>query len=52
MSKWLVECVGDVREVYSVEADSADDAMARWFQGDLVVSEAEGVEPRSAREDG
>lgn len=49
--KYLVEMQGECREVYSVEADSPEDAMARWSEGDHVITETMGVEPVSARED-
>jgi hypothetical protein len=51
MRQYTVECRGDVREVYVVEAVSMADAMRRWHEGDLVISEAQGVEPVSARLD-
>lgn len=40
---YRLECRGDVREVYVVEADSADEAVAMFERGDVpapVVSEA------------
>lgn len=40
---------GDAREVYDVEADSEEEAMARWSSGELVISEVFGVEPISAK---
>lgn len=48
MSRYLVECVGEVREVYSVEAVSAVDAMERWHEGNCLVSEPSSVEAVSA----
>ena len=45
MATYRVECKGEVREVYLVEADSADEAMRRWSSGELLVSEASSVEP-------
>lgn len=51
MAEYVVECIGEVREVYIVEADSPEDAMARWHEGTLELSEASSVEPVAARED-
>lgn len=51
MPWYRVECTGEVREVYLVEAESAAEAMARWADGDLVLSEASSVEPVSAEAD-
>lgn len=51
MPHYLVELTGDVREVYAVEADSAEDARANWIDGDLVNSEAQGMSVYSVRED-
>lgn len=39
MDNYIVEVIGTARELYCVVADSAEDAMARWFDGDLVLSE-------------
>lgn len=49
MATYYVEMRGTCREVYEVEADSAEEAMARWEDGIHVITEAEGVEPVSAR---
>lgn len=47
---WDVECTGEVREVYSVQADSAEEAMAKWAEtGILDLQESSSVEPVSAR---
>lgn len=43
-----VEVRGEVREVYTVQAESEADAMARWHEGELWVSESFGCEPVSA----
>lgn len=48
---YRVECQGEVREVYIVRASSPEDAMARWHEGDLAVSEAYGVDAVSAEVD-
>ena len=48
---YLVECEGQVREVYAVEAASEHEAMDRWAHGDLVIQEAYSVEPVSAEVD-
>lgn len=49
MAEWEVECEADYREVYIVEADSKEEAMAKWADGDLQIAEAKGAEPVSAR---
>jgi hypothetical protein len=40
MATYRVECSGTVRELYVVEADSPEEAMAKWTDGALVLSEA------------
>jgi hypothetical protein len=51
MTTYRVELRGDVREVYTIEADSPEDAAARWQEGDLYLSEASGMEVHSVTED-
>jgi hypothetical protein len=51
MTQYLVELRGDVREVYSIEAESADEAAANWHTGHLEISEASGMELVDVRED-
>lgn len=52
LKNYTVECRGDVREVYVIEATSEADAMARVLEdGSLVNSEASSVEAVSARLD-
>jgi hypothetical protein len=51
MTTYRVELRGDVREVYTIEADSAEDAAARWHEGDLYLSEASGMEVLSVEVD-
>ena len=51
LSTYLVECEGQVREVYAVEAASEQEAMDRWAHGNLVIQEAYSVEPVSAEVD-
>jgi hypothetical protein len=48
---YLVELRGESREVYYVEADSAEEARKNWMHGSLQVSEAYGMEVESIRED-
>ncbi|MBO0676753.1 hypothetical protein JRC04_04675 [Mycolicibacterium sp. S2-37] len=48
MSLYYVKCRGGVDETYAVEADSAEEAKANWFNGMCVNSEAFDVEPASA----
>lgn len=49
MAQYRVEMTGEVREVYLVEADSEQDAMNRWMDGECLVQETLGAEPVSAR---
>jgi hypothetical protein len=51
MSEWIVEMRGDVRELYSVTADTREEAEANWHNGSLVVSEASSMEVYDVRED-
>ena len=51
MPYYLVELTGDCREVYSVEAKSAEEARENWIDGHLVNSEAMGMSVYSVRED-
>lgn len=52
MNDYLVEYTGNVREVYSVTADSLEDAQERAMdEGILVNSEASSMEFYSVRED-
>lgn len=44
MTAYMVELRGESREVYTVEADSAEEARERWAHGDLYVSEVSGME--------
>jgi hypothetical protein len=44
MPRFTVEMHGDVRELYEVEADTADEAAENWASGDLYLSETMGVE--------
>jgi hypothetical protein len=50
MKTFLVEMHGDVREVYSVEAETAEEAQENWADGHLVNSEAQGMTFYSVRE--
>jgi hypothetical protein len=43
MAIYEIELLGEAREVYQVEADSEEQARARWADGHLVVSEAYGM---------
>ena len=49
MAWFKVEMRGECREVYDVEADSEEEAMANWADGHHVITEAEGMEPVSAQ---
>jgi hypothetical protein len=48
---WIVEMVGEVRELYAVEADTADEARERWMEGERVLAESSSMEFHSVRED-
>lgn len=47
MATYTVECRGEVRELYTVEAGSAAEALKNWSDGHLFHSEAS-TEPVSA----
>lgn len=51
MTTYLVELRGEVREVYTVEADSPEDARENWDKGDLYVSESSSMEVYTVEED-
>jgi hypothetical protein len=51
MANWTVECTGEVRELYTVEADTREEAMANWASGDCFLQESHSVEPISATKD-
>lgn len=41
---YTVEMVGEVRELYDIWAESEQDAIDRWHEGDLYLSEASSME--------
>jgi hypothetical protein len=49
--QYLVEMVGEAREVYIVEAESEDEARANWMNGFHQITEASGMEVVSVRLD-
>lgn len=51
MSTYIVEVHGDVRELYTVEADSEAEAMENWHTGDIFLTETSSAGPVSARMD-
>lgn len=51
MPDYIVELRGDVRELYTVTADSAEEARENWMSGSLFSSEASGMEVYDVRED-
>lgn len=51
MAYYLVELRGESREVYSVEADSVEEAREKWEDGTLEIQESSSVEVYSVRED-
>lgn len=44
MPQYRVTMTGESREVYIVEADSADDARDNWQSGFLIVQESSGMD--------
>lgn len=42
MPEYTVEVHGEVRELYTVQAESVADAKDRWTEGDLFLSESSG----------
>lgn len=50
MSIYIVEMHGEVRELYEVEAESAEEARENWADGTLVLSEAYGMDFYSVTE--
>lgn len=44
MTEYEVVVHTRVREIYSIEAESAEDAMERWSEGTMVMSECEYVD--------
>lgn len=48
MATYHVKCRGQVDETYAVDADSETEAMTKWIDGKLIVSEAWDVFPISA----
>ena len=51
MTQYSVEMRGEGREVYIVEAESAEEARANWFDGFLQVSEIYGCEVYAVTKD-
>lgn len=49
--QYTVELHGEVREVYTVNAKSEEDARANWTKGHLFISEASGMEVTSVELD-
>jgi hypothetical protein len=50
MKEFEVEMIGMSREVYIVRAESPEDAAHRWYEGQLVLSEASSMELGGVRE--
>lgn len=51
MPHYVVEMHGEVRELYSVEADTEEEATANWSDGDMFLSEAQGMGFYSVKEE-
>lgn len=48
MEWYRVEVIGESREIYSIQAESADDAMERWHEGTQEILEVTSAESVSA----
>lgn len=51
MTEYKVTLTGEAREVYIVEAESADEAMARWETGWLESTTCFGMDVDSVEEE-
>lgn len=51
MATYTVECRGECRELFAVEADSEEEAMEKWSTGTSFLIEVMGSEPFSAELD-
>lgn len=51
MKNFTVELTGQVREVYTVQAETAEEAEENWFNGVLEISEAFDMGDAFATED-
>jgi hypothetical protein len=51
MTTYRVELRGDARELFTVEADSPEEAARRWHEGDSFLLEASGMEVVSVTEE-
>jgi hypothetical protein len=48
---YRVELRGEARELFTIEAESPEDAAERWFEGSSYLLEASGMEVVSVEED-
>ena len=51
MNEYIVTLLGEVKEVYLVQANSEQEAIERWEDGSLLNSESKGMEVHSVRVD-
>ena len=52
MSQWTVEVIGESRELYTVEAETEEEALANWPSGDMYLQETSSAAPvRATRDD-
>ena len=51
MKEFMVEMHGDVREIYVVQAETAEEAAENWATGDMYLSESSSLELYSVTED-
>ena len=49
--QYVVELIGESRELYIVEAENEDDARANWSTGWLQLTESIGMDVQSVRLD-
>ena len=51
MKEFMVEMHGDVREIYVVTAETAEEAAENWSSGHLYLSESSSLELYSVTEE-
>lgn len=51
MPEFIVELHGEVRELYQVTAETAEEAAQNWFHGELYLTEVSGAEVYSVEQD-
>lgn len=51
MNCYRVEVKTTGREIYLVDAESEDEALANWHEGELLISEVYDADPNSVTEE-